>query len=77
MPVRLHLDETTHMLEIWLTGKEKNDALLRSSLEPVVKKYKAEKYLPVFFISGEEDLKNNTAELLRSQIRSANNRFCG
>ena len=75
--MQLHLNETTHMLEIWLTGEENKDASLKASLEPVVKKYKEEKYLPVFFISGKEDLKNNTAELLRAQIKAANNQLSG
>ena len=67
--VQIHINDNSHMLEIWLTRQEKDDATLRASLAPVLSEYKARKYLPVFFMSGEADLQESTAELLRSRRR--------
>ncbi len=67
--MQIHINEASHMLEVWLTGQEKNDAALRASLAPILSEYKAQKYLPVFFLSGEGDLQECTAELLRSRRR--------
>ena len=67
--MQIHINESSHMLEIWLTRQERDDAALRASLAPVLSKYKTQKYLPVFFLSGEGDLQESTAELLRSRRR--------
>lgn len=67
--MRLHVNETSHFLEIWMNSREKNDPALRVSLAPVLSEYAAQKYLPVFFLSGDGDLQESTAELLRSRRR--------
>ena len=67
--MRLHVNETSHLLEIWMTGQEKTDAALRASLAPVLSEYTAKNYLPVFFLSGDGDLQESTAELLRTHRR--------
>ena len=67
--MQIHINEDSHLLEIWLTRQEKDDAALRASLSPVLSEYKSQKYLPVFFISGDGNLQESTAELLRSRRR--------
>ena len=67
--MQIHINEDSHLLEIWLTRQEKDDTALRASLAPVLSEYAAQKYLPVFFLSGDGDLQESTAELLRARRR--------
>ena len=64
--MQLHVNESARLVEIWLDKRERQDAALRDELAPVLKEYRAQKYLPVFFLSGDTDLRACTAELLRS-----------
>lgn len=51
-------------VNIWLTRAESADMELRSSLEPMYKKYKAQKYLVAVFESGTESLEESVRDLL-------------
>ena len=63
--MRTIVNEKDRLLEIWLTNAEKNDAGLRESLKPLYKEWKAKRYLPVVYESGEDDLKESILGLLR------------
>ena len=62
--MRMTVDETKKIVCFWLTNAEKNDAELRESLKPMYKEYHAQKYTVAVFTSGEQDLYENTRDLL-------------
>ena len=49
-------------IEVWLSKEERDDAALRTALN---KQWKAEGYLPVVYLSGREDLYDETLALLK------------
>lgn len=51
-------------VELWLTQEEKNDPVFREGLKPIYEKYRAQKYLVAVFLPGEEDLYQQTRDLL-------------
>ena len=48
----------------WLTREERDDPAFRESLKPIYQQYKDQKYLVAVFLSGEEDLYQQTRDLL-------------
>ena len=56
--------EQSKIVELWLTKEEKNDPALRKSLKPIYQQYKDQKYLVAVFLSGKEDLYQQTRDLL-------------
>ena len=62
--MRITVNENSRIVGIWLTKAEKNDADLRESLKPLYKKYHNQKYTVAVFMSGEQDLYENTRDLL-------------
>ena len=70
--MEINRNEQCKTVEVWLTKAERNDQSVRDALKPHYKKWKAEGYLPVVYLSGDEDLYENTLELLkRNRNRSA------
>ena len=67
--MQLRVNEPNRFFEVWLTQDERDDAALQASLQPLITEYKSRKYRPVLFISGKEDLKENTAALLCAHRR--------
>ena len=67
--MQLRVNEPSRFFEVWLTQDERDDAALQASLQPLIEEYKSRKYRPVLFVSGTEDLKENTAALLRAHRR--------
>ena len=67
--MQLRVNEPYRFFEVWLTQDERDDDALQASLQPLITEYKSRKYRPVLFISGTEDLKENTAALLRAHRR--------
>jgi hypothetical protein len=51
-------------VEIWLTNAEKNDPALKAGLQDIYDKYKPKKYTVAVFQSGNQDLYQNTRDLL-------------
>ena len=51
-------------MELWLTREERDDPAFRESLKPIYQQYKDQKYLVAVFLSGEEDLYQQTRDLL-------------
>lgn len=60
----MDIREQSKVVELWLTNEEKNDPALRESLKPIYKQYREQKYLVAVFLSGGEDLYQQTRDLL-------------
>ena len=60
----MEIREQSKIVELWLTREEKNDPAFRESLKPIYQQYKDQKYLVAVFLSGEEDLYQQTRDLL-------------
>ena len=62
--MHIEIREQSKIVELWLTKEEKNDPAFRESLRPLYQKYKDQKYLVAVYLSGEEDLYQQTRDLL-------------
>lgn len=62
--MRIQIHEQSKLVELWLTQEEKNDPAFRKGLKPIYEKYRAQKYLVAVFLPGEEDLYQQTRDLL-------------
>ena len=62
--LEVHVRSDKKLVEIWLNREEKNDLTLRMSLEQIYKKYRQKKYLVAVFESGNDNLYQNTLNLL-------------
>ena len=60
----MEVREQSKIVELWLTREERDDPAFRESLKPIYQKYKEQKYLVAVFLSGEEDLYQQTRDLL-------------
>lgn len=60
----MEISEESKIVELWLTREEKDDLTFRESLKPMYQKYKEQKYLVAVFLSGEDDLYQQTRDLL-------------
>lgn len=60
----MEVREQSRTVELWLTQEEKNDPVFREGLKPIYEKYRAQKYLVAVFLPGEEDLYQQTRDLL-------------
>ena len=60
----MEIRDESKIVELWLTREEKDDLTFRESLKPMYQKYKEQKYLVAVFLSGEEDLYQQTRDLL-------------
>ncbi|HIY21233.1 MAG TPA: hypothetical protein H9841_04945 [Candidatus Flavonifractor merdigallinarum] len=60
----MEVREQSRTVELWLTQEEKNDPAFRDGLKPIYEKYRAEKYLVAVFLPGEENLYQQTRDLL-------------
>ena len=67
--MKMNVRDDSKIVDIWLTKKEKENQDLREQLQPLYKEYKAKKYLVAVFESGEEDLWDNTSQLLCTNRR--------
>ena len=60
----MEISEESKIVELWLTREEKDDLAFWESLKPIYQEYKEQKYLVAVFLSGEEDLYQQTRDLL-------------
>lgn len=60
----MEVREQSKIVELWLTREERDDPAFRESLKPIYQEYKEQKYLVAVFLSGEEDLYQQTRDLL-------------
>ena len=62
--MRMEIREQSKIVELWLTREERDDSAFRESLKPIYQQYKDQNYLVAVFLSGEEDLYQQTRDLL-------------
>ena len=62
--LEINVRDSSKIVEVWLTGEEKQDAGLRERLKPLYQKYKAKQFLVTVFESGEQNLEELTGSLL-------------
>ena len=62
--MRMESRDESKIVELWLTREEKDDLAFWESLKPIYQEYKEQKYLVAVFLSGEEDLYQQTRDLL-------------
>lgn len=62
--MRIAVREESRIVELWLNRAEKEDAVFWESLKPLYQTYKAQNYLVAVFLSGEEELYQQTRDLL-------------
>ena len=62
--MRMEIRDQNKIVELWLTREEKEDAAFQESLKPIYQQYKAQNYLVAVFLSGEEELYQQTRDLL-------------
>ena len=60
----MEIRDESKIVELWLTREEKDDLAFWESLKPIYQEYKEQKYLVAVFHSGEEDLYQQTRDLL-------------
>ena len=60
----MEIREQNKIVELWLTREERDDSAFRESLKPIHQQYKDQNYLVAVFLSGEEDLYQQTRDLL-------------
>ena len=60
----MEIREQNKIVELWLTREERDDSAFRESLKPIYQEYKDQNYLVAVFLSGEEDLYQQTRDLL-------------
>jgi len=63
--MEININHEAGIAEIWLTKAERDDPNFRESLKPLYKKFRAEKLLPAVYLSGDDDLLDCTAALLK------------
>ena len=62
--MRMEIRDESKIVELWLTREERDDSAFRESLKPIYQQYKDQNYLVAVFLSGEEDLYQQTRDLL-------------
>ena len=62
--MRMEIRDESKIVELWLTREEKDDLAFWESLKPIYQEYTEQKYLVAVFLSGEEDLYQQTRDLL-------------
>lgn len=60
----MEIRERNKIVELWLTREERDDPAFRESLKSIYQQYKDQNYLVAVFLSGEEDLYQQTRDLL-------------
>ena len=62
--MEISVSDNSKVVEVWLTGEEKQDAKLQERLKLLYREYKAKKFLVAVFESGEQNLEELTGSLL-------------
>lgn len=69
--MRMEVKQPSKVVELWLTREESNDQQFLDSLKPLYRQYQGQNYLVAVFYSGEEDLYQQTRDLLLYNRRRA------
>ena len=67
--MKMNVRDDIKIVDIWLTNEEKENLELREQLKPIYHEYEQKKYLVAVFESGDEDLWDNTSQLLCTNRR--------
>lgn len=62
--MEINVNESSKIVEIWLTNAEKQDRELREKLKLLYREFEAKKILVAVFESGQRDLAETTSDLL-------------
>lgn len=62
--MEINVNDSSKIVEIWLSNQEKQDAALRQQLRPLYRAYASKKYLVAVLQSGGRDLQQSTSDLL-------------
>lgn len=69
--MRMEVKDQSKVVELWLTREERNDQQFLDSLKPLYRQYQGQNYLVAVFYSGEEELYQQTRDLLLYNRRRA------
>ena len=69
--MRMEVKDQSKVVEFWLTREEKNNKQFLDDLKSLYRQYHSQSYLVVVFYSGEEDLYQQTRDLLLYNRRRA------
>ena len=61
----VYKNEQKRILTVWLTNEDQQNTAYMASLQPLIREWSAQKYLPVIFRSGKENLEENTSAMLK------------
>ncbi len=67
--MEINVRDDRKIVEVWLTREEQGDRALREKLRPLYQQYRAKKYTVAVFLSGTQDLAEETGALLRYNRR--------
>ena len=67
----MEVKDQSKVVELWLTREEKNNKQFLDALNPLYRQYQGQHYLVAVFYSGEEDLYQQTRDLLLYNRRRA------
>ena len=62
--MEINVNESSKIIEIWLTNAEKQDQELHEKLKLLYREFEAKKFLVAVFESGQRDLAETTSDLL-------------
>lgn len=62
--MKVQINDREKMVTIWLTHQDQEDADIQETIQKISKEYKSKKYLVGVFLSGQEDLLEQTSGLL-------------
>ena len=63
--MEINTREDRKFVEVWLTNQEKEDERLRKQLENLYQQYGKKRYFVAVYLSGNQDLAEETSALLR------------
>ena len=64
--MEINVRDDRMIVEVWLTNQEKQDESLREQLKDLYQQYREKKYIVAVYMSGEQDLTEETSALLCS-----------
>ncbi len=67
--MEINVRDDRKIVEVWLTREEQGDQALKEKLRPLYQQYRAKKYTVAVFLSGTQDLAEETGALLRYNRR--------
>ena len=62
--MEINVRDDRKIVEVWLTNQEKQDESLKERLKNFYQQYREKKYIVAVYMSGEQDLMEETSALL-------------